>query len=163
MTFSQMTFLCLWLNVYREISFVLFLVLLCGYNVSIVYYASSMIALALAFMIILVDDCLIINDTSTGVTLSIVHATTDLEHRHMALISRLSCFATRHFDNTYKDFTYNDFPSNINKCDIIYMLFIYCYKKSHLKVQSVTSNVMISNVTCIKCYRNCHDKECRLF
>ncbi len=29
----------------------------------------------------------------------------------------------RHYDNTYKDFTYN-----INECDITYVFFIYFYK-----------------------------------
>jgi hypothetical protein len=30
----------------------------------------------------------------------------------------------RHYDNTYNDFTYFDFPYNINKFDITYM-FLY--------------------------------------
>jgi hypothetical protein len=31
-------------------------------------------------------------------------------------------------------------------------VFIYCYKQSHLLVKSVISNVIINNVTRIKCY-----------
>ncbi len=37
----------------------------------------------------------------------------------------------RHYDNSYKDFTLNDFTYNINKINITYD-FIYCYKQSHL-------------------------------
>jgi hypothetical protein len=29
------------------------------------------------------------------------------------------------YANTYKDFTYNDFTYNINKCDILYMFFLF--------------------------------------
>ncbi len=50
-----------------------------------------------------------------------------------------------HCDNTYKDFTCSNFTFNINKCDITYMLLIYCYKESHFKVKSVISNGIISN------------------
>ncbi len=31
------------------------------------------------------------------------------------------------YDYTRKDFAYNNFTYNINKCNIAYMFFIYCY------------------------------------
>ncbi len=34
----------------------------------------------------------------------------------------------RHYNNTHKGFTYNSFTYNINKGDITYMVYIYCYK-----------------------------------
>ncbi len=33
-----------------------------------------------------------------------------------------------HYVNTYKDFVFNAFTYDNNKCHITYMLFIYCYK-----------------------------------
>jgi hypothetical protein len=42
----------------------------------------------------------------------------------------------------------------------IYVL-IYCYKLSHLLVKSVKSNVILSNVTLIECYKYCHYKKSR--
>jgi hypothetical protein len=55
-----------------------------------------------------------------------------------------------HFDNKYKNFTYN-----INKCNITCTFFTVL--SSHLLVKSIVVNVIISNVN-IKCYKYCHYK-----
>ncbi len=58
---------------------------------------------------------------------------------------------------SYKNLTYNDFTYNTNKCDIkdIFLFTVKC-KVIYLYVKSVISNVIISNVNCIKCYKYCH-------
>ncbi len=57
-----------------------------------------------------------------------------------------------HYDNTFKNFTYNDFTYNINKCDIKYM-FLFTIRRK-LDIKSVVSNVIIRSVT----YKYCHYK-----
>ncbi len=38
-----------------------------------------------------------------------------------------------HYNNTHKDFAYNDFTYNINKCNIIYM-FLYTVRSKVISV-----------------------------
>jgi hypothetical protein len=62
----------------------------------------------------------------------------------------------RHYDNTYKDFAYYYFTYNIYKFDISCMFLFTFMSKIHLQVESVISNVIIKNVTLIKCFKYCH-------
>jgi hypothetical protein len=54
----------------------------------------------------------------------------------------------------FKDFSYNDFTFTINKCNIT-LMFLFNLLRSHFKIKSAIShNVIISNVTHIKCYND---------
>jgi hypothetical protein len=73
------------------------------------------------------------------------------DFKRRKLINWEKSLPSRQYYNTYKDFTYNDFNCNINKCDITNGLFNYWFKESHLLVKSAISNVIVSNFTCIMC------------